>query len=164
MKSLRGVLRVAVAGLAVACAASLARAGYGPGGGGNLGAGFMLGSPTGFTTKYWVDRKSAIDGSVGWGFDNGVTAVMDYLWHDFSAFPFLKNPETDGKLAFDVGLGGRIQTDGDDNFGVRGVAGLTYFFPKSPFELFAEIAPVLVLVDHPEGDLDGGIGFRYYFR
>jgi len=163
MKTLSCVLRIAVVCAMVACAVSSARAEYGPGGAGNLGAGFMLGSPTGLTMKYWLDRKSAIDGGIGWGFDDGFTAIMDYLWHDFSAFP-IKNPEINGKLAFVIGAGGRVQTDGDDNLGARVPVGLTYLFPKSPFELFAEIVPVLVLVDHPEGELDGGIGFRYYFR
>lgn len=141
-----------------------AYAGYGPNGAGNLGVGLMLGSPTGATAKYWTSQNTAVDAGVGWGFEDGASLIADYLWHDFSAFSFIKNPEKDGKLAFVLGAGARVDTDGDDNFGIRGVLGLSYFFPKSPFELYAEIVPVLVLIDHPEGDLDGDVGFRYYFR
>jgi len=140
------------------------RAGYGPDGAGNLGAGLMLGSPTGATFKYWLDRKTAVDTGIGWGVDGGLTLVADYLWHDFSAFSFQNNPSLDKQLAFYIGPGVRIRIDDDHVFGLRGVMGASYLFPKNPFELYAEIVPVLVLVDHPTGSLDGGIGFRYYFR
>jgi len=142
---------------------SSAQAGEGPAAG-NVGVGLMLGSPTGLSAKYWLDQKTAVDTDIGWGWGGGTTFVADYLWHDFSAFSFIKDPATDGKLAFVVGAGARVQTDGNDPFGLRAVFGLSYFFPRNPFELYAEIVPVLVLVDHPDGDLDGGVGFRYYFR
>jgi len=125
----------------------------------------MLGSPSGITAKYWLDHQQAVDGGIGWGFDgDGVTLIADYLWHDFSAFKFQESSNLGGgQLPLYLGVGPRIQTGGRDNFGIRGVIGTSYLFPHNPFEIFAEIAPVLVLVQDVEGDLDGDVGFRYYF-
>ncbi len=137
---------------------------YGPADRGNLGVGFMLGSPTGATAKYWMTENSAVDMGLGWGLDDDdLTIYADYLWHDFKAFSFQTDPRLQGgKIPLYIGLGARGQMD-NDHFGVRAVLGSSWLFPRNPFELYAEVAPVLVLADDVEGDFDGAVGIRYYF-
>src|SRR5690348_15196232 len=126
MNTFRGVAIAAVGSLSLLFAGvPSAWAGYGPADSGNLGVGFVAGGPTGVTAKYWLNPKIAVDGDIGWMFDDGVTLVADYLWHDYSAFSLPKSSGIDGKLGLFLGPGMRIQTDGDDNFGLRGVMGLS---------------------------------------
>ncbi len=68
-----------------------------------------------------------------------------------------------GKTTFNIGGGVRFRTEDDESFGVRGVVGLSHFFSNSPFEIYGELAPVLILVDDVSGKLDAGVGFHYLF-
>jgi hypothetical protein len=47
-------------------------------------------------------------------------------------------------------------------FAVRGVARLTYEFAESPFDVFAEIAPMLVLSPQGGMGIDAALGVRIY--
>ena len=49
-----------------------------------VGAGIMIGQPTGFSGKIWANEINALDFGVGFSFakdDNGVNLHADYLWH-----------------------------------------------------------------------------------
>jgi len=56
------------------------------------------------------------------------------------------------------------RNDHDELLGVRVPFGLTYLFAKSPFDIFAEIVPILDLVPDTDFGLNGAIGVRFYLR
>ena len=126
---------------------------------GRWGLGVVAGEPMGVTGTYWFDVKAAID--FGYGFNNDGILFGDYLWHGWP----LRALEETGKMTFYLGLGARYENEkhGDDKYAARVPLGVNYLFDKSPFEVFAELVPVVQF--KPDGDLnfDAGIGVRFYF-
>lgn len=130
---------------------------------GKVGAGILLGRPIGPTVEFWLNSNRSLN--VGLGFGSDLTAYLDYEWHSWTVLP---QPDS-GKLNGYVGLGGRLENEdepapNDDlDFGIRTMAGMGYFFPENPIELFAEIGPVFEVTDDHGVHVDGGIGVRFYF-
>ncbi|MFA5583950.1 MAG: hypothetical protein WDA09_07020, partial [Bacteriovoracaceae bacterium] len=48
-----------------------------------LGAGMMIGNPTGANAKYWLDNDRAVDGGIGLSFGRKteLSVHSDYLFH-----------------------------------------------------------------------------------
>lgn len=143
-------------------------------GAGNLGIGFQIGSPTGFTAKYYLGGSNAIDAAVGAWFDS-LHLHADYLYEggDLLGEPTLR-------LGWFIGAGGRIvfhdddrrrnnnndpdEDDDDVDLGARFPVGLELRFRELPrFELFVEVAPGMEIVDDPGLTVDGALGGRFYF-
>jgi hypothetical protein len=148
------IFLAAVAGLA---SAQTGRAG------GNTGIGIIFGEPTGVSFKFWTGRTIAIDAAAAWSFVNGGAFQVhgDLLFHSFDLFRVEK-----GRMALYYGFGGRLKTKTsteDARLSFRVPLGISYEFERAPVELFMEIAPMLNLAPKTEGDIGGGIGFRYYF-
>jgi hypothetical protein len=138
----------------------------------HLGLGVILGEPTGFSIKYWIDKEQAVDGGVGWSFwdEDGFQLHADYLWHNFE---WLQPAVTAGKLPVYFGAGARLKfrdnnnwrdDDGDTVFGLRAPAGISYLFDDKPIEVFAEIAPILDLAPDVELNLSLAVGMRFYVK
>lgn len=128
---------------------------------GRIGLGVVFGEPTGLSGKLWTTERTAFDLGVAWSFqDSGhFNLHVDYLFHNFSYFDVDK-----GSLPFYLGIGGRVRFhDGDDRFGVRFVVGIEYFFEDWPMAMFVEIVPILDLAPETDGDVNGGLGIRFYF-
>lgn len=134
------------------------------------GIGGIVGEPTGFSVKHWVDDRSAIDGAVGLGFDAGSSLHLhaDWLWHDFSLFPVAR-----GALPIHYGVGARFKSSSDnrsrgrgsdDRFGARAPVGISYHFDDRPLELFAELAPILDVAPSTRLSINAAVGVRWYFR
>ncbi len=138
-----------------------------------LGLGLILGEPTGLSVKYWLDDKSAIDGAAAWSFwdEDGFQLHADYLWHNFE---WLQSAVDSGKLPVYFGGGVRLKfqedngrhddDDGDTVFGIRAPVGISYLFEDKPFDVFAEIAPILDLAPDVELSLSLAVGLRYYVK
>ncbi|MDP3148833.1 MAG: hypothetical protein Q8N83_06850 [Ignavibacteria bacterium] len=127
-----------------------------------FGLGFVAGSPTGISAKYWVNSINAFDFGLGYSFaqnNSNFNFHADYLWHNSEFF------HSSEKLLFHYGVGLRIKTvvDGRDSFGARAVAGVSWFPSHTPFEFFVEVAPVFKLIPETALDIDGGLGARFYF-
>jgi len=146
------LLLIALAGIAQAAHASH----------GNVGLGIQLGEPTGITAKFWLDRTSAIDATVGWNLiSDRFTLQAGYLYH----FP-LDVPT--GSLAAYVGVGGLMGARGDDHPGDGDIylagripLGLEYIY--DPISFYAEVDPLVYLIPATDFRPGGGIGFRFYF-
>jgi len=128
-----------------------------------FGAGIILGEPTGFSLKGWLNDNNAIDAGLAWSFTSPSSFHVhaDYLWHSFDVF---KTKET---LPLYYGVGGRIKTgadNGDTRVGVRVVVGIDYIFKQAPVDIFAEVAPILDFAPKTELNGNGGIGVRFWFR
>ena len=124
---------------------------------GDFGVGVILGSPTGGAAKLWLSDHQAL--SAGIGFSSNLMVYGDYLWHSWSVLP----QPGEGRLPVYLGLGGQIRTLTPDEFGVRGVLGVSYWLPRNPVELFVELVPVVRVDPWASVGLGGGIGLRYYF-
>lgn len=127
-----------------------------------FGLGVMLGEPTGMNAKYFIDKNHGLDAAFGWslGGDNDFHLHGDYLYHIYSLFHV-----EDAELPVYLGLGGRLllRDDRDNKAGVRFPLGLDYIFTGAPFDIFAEVVPILDLAPDTDFDLEGAIGARFYF-
>jgi hypothetical protein len=129
---------------------------------GNLGAGVMVGAPTGLTVKYWATDMFAFDGAAAWHFgsDDRLQLHGDALWHYL--LPGI-NP-SEGVLPVYIGAGFRVLAGHDSTGGIRIPIGISYLFAGAPLEAFAEVAPVVEFAPDTDADVDGGIGLRVYFK
>lgn len=125
---------------------------------GDIGAGVILGAPTAITGKVWLDGTQAVDAGLGW--DTRTTVYGDYLWHGWNVVP----QPAQGKLPVYLGLGAQVRAFHDAEFGVRAVAGIAYWLPNDPVEIFLELVPVFRLTRDTGVGMDAGLGLRYYFK
>ena len=125
---------------------------------GALGVGVIQGDPTGPTLKFWLHPNAAIN--VGLGFEKDLLVYGDLLFHGWNVF---SKPQM-GKIAGYLGLGFRFEEKKNDNdYGLRTVAGIAYWFENYPVEIFLEFAPVFQIAPNNNTGFDSGIGLRYYF-
>jgi len=125
-----------------------------------LGAGIILGEPTGLSGKGWVSRQTAIDVGLAYSFrSKGYFHIHgDYLWH----FPDVI--ESTEHIPLYAGIGGRLAVGrGSGIFGVRIPFGVAWWLRTAPIEIFLEAAPILDLAPATELSGNGGIGARFYF-
>jgi len=124
--------------------------------------GAIFGEPTGLSLKYWLSDTMAVDGGLGWSFDDDTDLQVhsDLLWHTFELFPV-----SEGALAlyFGVGVRAQFRDNRDDVFGIRIPVGVNYLFEQVPVSVFAEVAPVLDVAPDTDGGFMAGIGARYRF-
>lgn len=127
---------------------------------GDVGAGIILGEPTGISAKWWNSRDRAMDLAIAWstGRNDRFHLHGDYLIHRFDLISV-----DSGKLPLYYGLGARMGFGDEVDLGVRIPVGIAYQFPNDPFELFFEIVPVLNVYPATAFDANGGFGVRYYF-
>lgn len=129
-----------------------------------LGAGIVLGDPTGFTAKGYVAPKFAVDAYLSWSFVEDAFTIIGDVTYDFLEIPVKTDKIT---LPFYAGAGAKVGTSrGRTNqtvVGLRIPVGIAAQFIKYPVEIFLEIAPGMELSPATEADLTGGIGGRYYF-
>ncbi len=128
---------------------------------GDQGLGLVAGSPIGLTYKYWYSRTMAVDAGLG-AIGGNFAFYATHLWHDFSLLP--KPASWDGQLPFYFGVGTRVRFTSDPRFGVRTIVGTSFIHSRKPFEIFGELGPFIRLTPDVGVSIDGGVGFRYYFK
>lgn len=127
---------------------------------GNTGLGIIFGEPSGISFKLWTGKTIAIDAGAAWSFVGGGAFQVhgDLLFHNFDLFDVEK-----GKMALYYGFGARLKAEDQTKFSFRVPLGISYEFEKARIELFMEVVPMLDLAPKTQGDIAGGVGFRYYF-
>lgn len=137
---------------------------------GKIGAGFILGVPTGITGKVFISNTDAVDLGLGATGDDDFYIYGDYLKHFPGIFPARE-------LALYVGAGAAFYHEDDYHYyddhhrrdddhnclEIRVPVGLEYTFNKVPIGVFIELVPALEIVPDIDSDMMGGIGARYYF-
>lgn len=137
----------------------------------DFGIGVIIAEPTGLSAKLWFNEHEAVDMAAAWSFarHDSFQLHADYLYHRYDIF---ENADTTvGRPALYFGLGARLKLgddeargdDEDDRLGIRVPGGVTYRFAKAPFDVFAELVPVLDLAPETELELNGAVGGRFYF-
>ncbi|TET60901.1 MAG: hypothetical protein E3J47_06210 [Candidatus Stahlbacteria bacterium] len=135
----------------------------------NYGIGVIIGSPTGFTGKYLWSRNSAIVVNAGWSF---VSDVKFHITGDYQfLFPGVIKGEEGVALRNVVpylGIGGSFRAKTDEAtdetdfcIGLRLGGGIEYLISR--FGVFLELYPVVNVIPSTDFDLEGGLGFRFYF-
>ncbi|MCK4234889.1 hypothetical protein KAU34_04890 [candidate division WOR-3 bacterium] len=133
---------------------------------GKLGLGIIIGEPTGFSLKFWQSRRTAIDLALAWNFGDDYFHIHgDYLYH----IPIRLEGRSRSTLLWYLGIGARLKfrSGGRNNntaFGIRGVGGIEFLPREIPIDLFAEIAPVMNIIEDTKLELEGGVGIRYNFN
>ena len=140
---------------------------------GKFGAGFIFGEPTGIAWKYRISQSNAVDGAIGFSPYDRYRLHMDYLWQSY--------PFSEPRLSVHYGVGaavgfgrsgyvvyrGRfayfVSDDQDIGFAARVPVGLSYQIPRSPVDLFVEVAPMVIFAPNGGIGIDGGLGARFYF-
>lgn len=138
-----------------------------------LGAGIIIGEPTGISFKYWTGGETAVDLALGWSFSNDdmLHIHADYLFHNFS----LIKPDT-GRLPLYFGIGGRFKyrddpdrnhnNDNDNErkiLSIRIPVGIAYIFEKPVIDIFLEIVPMMDIIPDTDFDISAALGARYFF-
>ncbi len=131
-----------------------------------FGLGIVVGTPTGLTAKYWLDRYNAFDFAAGWSFkEDRFYMHINYIAHNYLLTRKTKSKTTlKGDLPLYAGLGIRTKFGkGDDEIGFRLPLGITYLFADFPLDTFLEFAPSLNLYPETDFFIDVSLGIRYYF-
>lgn len=123
-----------------------------------LGAGLIVGAPTGLTAKYWLSRTYAVNASIGFG---GSTSI-----HGDFIYQRLNEPTIDKiELNWYVGAGARVVFGSKDTeLGIRIPVGIFYRFENfHDVDPFFELVPLMNLSPKSEFSLQAAIGARFYF-
>jgi len=135
---------------------------------GSVGLGGQVGEPSGLTLKFYNEAAPSYDFLAAWSLvDDDFFLNGHALWnYDIQA----ENLDSGQQLEWFVGPGGflRIIEDGDPNtnddvqIGISGTIGLNFVLDQR-FEFFGQVTPRIAVVPDTDGNVGGGIGFRYYF-
>ena len=136
----------------------------------HFGLGLIVGHPTGLSLKGYLTPDTAIDGAIGFGDTlRHIHMHADYLWH----FDVQHWDATNLQLYLGVGPELQLHTHpadpgpGPDRgtdvlFGARAPFGFSLMF-GAPFDVFAELAAGLWLVEQLHVHVDAALGARYWF-
>jgi len=146
--------------------------------GGKFGAGLLLGSRTGLTTKIWAKRRHSLSLDVGsTNFTNSISFALSYHLY----VKLFRAPDKGLSAQLYFGVGGRARVlfrtedvDPDDPesevlvnttavLGLRVPIGLSFLVSGFPIEVFIEAAPAVDLWANFGLDLEGLAGARIYF-
>ena len=133
---------------------------------GDQGIGAMIGNPSGFTWKMFLDDQIAVDAAFGVA-QSELDAHVTLLFHNYQALgrsEAFANTASKGDIPLYVGVGPRALFEDDTEFGIRVPVGISYLPHDNPMEGFVEIAPVIRLTPETGMDLDFALGVRYYFE
>ena len=147
-------------------------------GSGRFGAGFVIGSPTAFTGKYWLPGEKAVDFGLSFWSYGGMLIYGDYHWNFPRAFG--GRSVFVSQLNSYVGVGAGISTWSerrncgrwgcDTNVRETGSGilaripfGVEWYPGNPPIGIFFEFVPAITVIPITSGYLDYGLGARFYF-
>ena len=132
-----------------------------------IGAGIVMGVPTGISLGYRSQSKSYFDAAFAWS----VTQDSLHIHFDslFEVTQIVDPNAPQYQFPLYTGLGLRVQVSPSGSqkiysiLGIRAPIGITFLPQVAPFEVFVEFAPVLSIYPDTRMNYDGAIGARYYF-
>lgn len=119
------------------------------------GFGVIAGEPTGVTARFMRGGNN-FQAHAAWSFSHeaALQVSADYLRSG--------SLNTDPMMPFYFGIGARVKLADDASLGVRVPLGVNHYFADHPFEVFAEVVPVVELIPDTGLAFNGGVGLRYY--
>ena len=148
--------------LAVPSSEPKARTAGHAGPGGDFGLGLVLGTPTGLSAEYFIDRANSLHLTLGLDALEGQRLYLSLNWRGYLA------SLVDGRrvrLPIYVGLGGYVADQELNSFGVRAPLGFSIDFRRNPLNLFFELGAALELTgdESLSARIGGAFGFHFYF-
>lgn len=131
--------------------------------GDNWGIGIQLGQPAGISIKKHNSSGMSADILLAWDLDDFFFVNLHGVWE--------KDVSGANGLHFVYGPGvfagfrerNRNRDDDDELFlGISGTFGLSYYIDQ--FEIYLRLTPRLAVIESTDGDVGGGIGFRFFFN
>ncbi|NET35490.1 MAG: hypothetical protein F6K19_26275 [Cyanothece sp. SIO1E1] len=131
--------------------------------GDNWGIGIQLGQPAGISIKKYNSSGMSADILLAWDLDDFFFVNLHGVWE--------KDVSGANGLHFVYGPGvfagfrerNRNRDDDDELFlGISGTFGLSYYIDQ--FEIYLRLTPRLAVIESTDGDVGGGIGFRFFFN
>lgn len=130
---------------------------------GRFGLGVVVAGPTGITAQYIYGKGKDVSASLGWG-NESFHLNLDHHWNRRN---WIKADGVSINVYFGLGVRWHyFQGRGDElaqEIGLRGPFGIQHIFRKVPIQIFFELAPALILVDHTGFVIDLALGARYFF-
>lgn len=133
---------------------------------GEFGIGIIIGYPTGISAKYWLEKvatKEAIDFAVSWSVNKTSTIYLHSSWL-IHRYDIIKVKDFTGKLPVYYGCGIKVSAAEKTVIGLRIPLGVDYIFKEIPFDIFAELGPVVDLTPSLQLGLTVGMGVRIFFQ
>ena len=129
----------------------------------NFGLGVVVAGPTGITAQYIYGKGKDVSASLGWGADS-YHLNLDHHWNRRN---WIKADGVSINVYFGLGVRWRY-FQGRDNalaqeIGLRAPFGVQHIFKQVPIQIFFELAPALILIDHTGFVIDLALGARYFF-
>ncbi|NRB49680.1 MAG: hypothetical protein HRU41_18510 [Saprospiraceae bacterium] len=131
--------------------------------GDNWGIGIQLGQPAGISIKKHNSAGMSADILLAWDLDDFFFVNLHGVWE--------KDVSGANGLYFVYGPGvfagfrerNRNRNDDDELFlGISGTFGLSYYIDQ--FEIYLRLTPRLAVIESTDGDVGGGLGFRFFFN
>ncbi len=131
--------------------------------GDNWGIGIQLGQPAGISIKKRNSAGMSADILLAWDLNDFFFVNLHGVWE--------KNVSGADGLHFVYGPGvfagfkerNRYRDDDDELFlGISGTFGLSYYIDQ--FEIYLRLTPRLAVIESTDGDVGGGLGFRFFFN
>jgi hypothetical protein len=157
-----GMQKITVAILLAVTAAALAAPAGAQSNQEGLGAGILLGEPSGLSLKLWTSPYTAWAGGFGYSLrkESDFHGHLDYLWHKVRPL----GPEVSRTpLFYGIGARWRANDEGDDTLGIRIPWGLEHLFANSNFDVFVELVPIIDVLPELDFGVNVGAGARYFF-
>lgn len=129
--------------------------------GGNFALGIQLGQPSGLSLKIYQPGRMSPDILLAWDLNDFFFANVHGIWEKSISndFNFFYGPGL--FLGFREHRNNRVFDDDDEiNLGVSGTIGLNCYVDR--FEIYLRLTPRLLVIDRTDGDVGGGLGFRFY--
>ncbi len=127
---------------------------------GDIGLGGQVGEPAGITLKAYNPGGMSYDFLAAFDLD-------DFFYLNVHG-TFERSISDDGQVNVFYGPGGFVglydrPRDLDDELalGISGRLGLNFYVEQ--FEIYVQVTPRIEVVPATNGDVGGGLGFRYYF-
>lgn len=129
-----------------------------------FGAGFVLGVPSGVSVQWNRTETESLNGGAAWSIDHWFQLWADYTWHfpRFVSGLVSEYSPIDAYLGFGAGLLVFNKGRGAGML-LRIPLGLEYKLSSAPLGFFLEVVPAMVVAPKTDGELQGGIGGRFYF-
>jgi hypothetical protein len=132
----------------------------------DIGAGFMLGEPSGLSFKLFVDDNHAFDGGLSFSFkDDTFHGHADYLLH----FPGKGGGNDTGAWVPYAGVGAKIQfldkdrKHSNDGLAARVPIGVVFHPSEFSVDFFVEVVAGMQILPETNPEFGGAIGGRFYF-
>jgi hypothetical protein len=171
-RGLRSVLAVPVAALAAALPLTAAHAAKGPppflqGDANGIGAGLVVGTPSGLALAWKPRDRNMIQAELGWGYegrsphgDTGLHLNADYAF-DLSVIEQDSTPHI--RWPVYMGIGGVLYAGSGTALGARVPVGMRMEPVDLRLDVFIELAPVVMLVPATYAGVHFNLGLRYFF-